>query len=59
MAYVQSDEISLLLTDFAPITTDAWFDGQIQKMASVSASIATAIAIIGGVIILKSWKKMR
>jgi len=42
MAYVQSDEISLLLTDFATITTDAWFDGQIQKMASVSASIATA-----------------
>ena len=42
MAYVQSDEISLLLTDFTKITTDAWFDGNIQKMASVSASIATA-----------------
>jgi len=42
MAYIQSDEISLLLTDFDKITTDAWFDGQIQKMASVSASIATA-----------------
>jgi len=42
MAYVQSDEISLLLTDFATITTDAWFDGQIQKMASVSASMAAA-----------------
>lgn len=42
MAYVQSDEISLLLTDFDKITTDAWFDGNIQKMVSVSASIATA-----------------
>jgi len=41
-AYVQSDEISLLLTDFANIGTSAWFDGNIQKMASVSASIATA-----------------
>jgi tRNA(His) guanylyltransferase len=41
MAYTQSDEISLLLTDFTTITTDAWFDGNIQKMASVSASIAT------------------
>lgn len=41
-AFVQSDEISLLLTDFATIQTDAWFDGNIQKMASVSASIATA-----------------
>jgi tRNA(His) 5'-end guanylyltransferase len=40
-AYVQSDEISLLLTDFDTINTDAWFDGQVQKMCSVSASIAT------------------
>lgn len=40
-AYVQSDEISILLTDFTTPTTDAWFDGNIQKMASVSASIAT------------------
>ena len=40
-AYVQSDEISLLLTDFDKITTDAWFDGQVQKMVSVSASLAT------------------
>ncbi|HPI81880.1 MAG TPA: tRNA(His) guanylyltransferase Thg1 family protein [Candidatus Paceibacterota bacterium] len=42
MAYTQSDEISLLLTDFDKITTDAWFDGNLQKMASVSASITTA-----------------
>jgi tRNA(His) guanylyltransferase len=41
MAYVQSDEISLLLTDFDKITTSAWFDGNIQKIVSVSASIAT------------------
>ena len=41
MAYVQSDEISILLTDFDKITTDAWFDGQVQKMVSVAASIAT------------------
>jgi tRNA(His) guanylyltransferase len=42
LAYTQSDEISLLLTDFDKITTDAWFDGNIQKMVSVAASIATA-----------------
>jgi tRNA(His) guanylyltransferase len=41
MAYVQSDEISLLLTDFSTITTDAWFDGQVQKVVSVAASMAT------------------
>jgi len=40
--YTQSDEISLLLTDFEKDTTDAWYDGNIQKIASVSAAIATA-----------------
>jgi len=39
--YIQSDEISLLLTDFEKVTTDAWFDGNVQKMASISASMAT------------------
>lgn len=42
MAFVQSDEISILLTDTDKITTDAWFDGNIQKIASISASLATA-----------------
>jgi len=41
-AYVQSDEISILMTDFDNIHTDAWFKGNIQKIVSVSASIATA-----------------
>lgn len=39
--YTQSDEISLLLTDFDRPTTDAWFDYELQKMCSISASIAT------------------
>ena len=39
--YTQSDEISLLLTDYETITSDAWFDYNIQKMCSVSASMAT------------------
>lgn len=41
IAYTQSDEISLLLTDYENIKTSAWFDDNAQKMASVSASIAT------------------
>jgi tRNA(His) guanylyltransferase len=41
-AFIQSDEISVLLTDFEKETTDAWFDGNIQKIASISASIVTA-----------------
>ena len=39
--YTQSDEITLILTDYRTIQTDAWFGYNIQKMASVSASIAT------------------
>lgn len=41
-AYMQSDEISILLTDFDKLETAAWFDGNIQKIVSVSASMATA-----------------
>ena len=41
IAYTQSDEITLLLTDYDQLTTQAWFDKNIQKMVSVSASMAT------------------
>lgn len=41
-AYCQSDEISILLRDYDTLTTDAWFDNNIQKMVSISASLATA-----------------
>lgn len=40
-AYSQSDEISLLLTDYDNLDTDQWFDGNIQKICSISASIAS------------------
>ena len=39
--YTQSDEISLVLSDYKKLTTDAWFDYKIQKMCSVAASMAT------------------
>lgn len=39
--YTQSDEITLVLTDYATINTDAWFGYNVQKIASVSASMAT------------------
>lgn len=42
MGYCQSDEISLLLTDYDTINTSAWFDYNLQKMCSVSASMATS-----------------
>jgi len=42
LGYTQSDEITLVLTDYDNLQTDAWFDYNVQKMTSVSASIATA-----------------
>ena len=41
IGYTQSDEISILLTDFDKMKTDAWFNGNLQKIVSVSASLAT------------------
>lgn len=41
-AFVQSDEISVLMSDMDSIRTEPWFGYRIQKMASVAASIATA-----------------
>ena len=41
LGYTQSDEITLLLTDYDKLDTDAWFDNAVQKICSVSASMAT------------------
>jgi tRNA(His) 5'-end guanylyltransferase len=41
LAYTESDEISLLLIDYQRFETSAWFDYEIQKMCSISASMAT------------------
>ena len=41
LGYVQSDEISLLLTDYETNETQPWFDNNLQKLVSVSASMAT------------------
>lgn len=40
--YTQSDEITLVLVDYKTLNTAAWFDNEVQKMCSVSASAATA-----------------
>jgi tRNA(His) guanylyltransferase len=41
LAYIQSDEVSILIADFNTIQTEAPFDYNIQKLTSVSASIMT------------------
>jgi tRNA(His) 5'-end guanylyltransferase len=40
-AYGQSDEYSFLLTDFEKENAPLWFDGNVQKIVSVSASLFT------------------
>lgn len=42
IGYTQSDEISLILKDWDEFETQQWFGGNVQKITSVSASIATA-----------------
>ena len=41
LGYTQSDEISLVLVDYKKLTSAAWFDYNIQKCASIAASMAT------------------
>ena len=39
--YTQSDEITLILVDYKELNTSAWFDYEVQKLCSISASMAT------------------
>ena len=41
LGYTQSDEITLVLTDYNTEKSDAWFQYNVQKMTSIAASIAT------------------
>lgn len=41
LGYCQSDEITLILIDYKKLNSDAWFGYEVQKMCSVSASMAT------------------
>lgn len=41
MGYTQSDEITLILVDYKELKSECWFGGDIQKITSVSASMAT------------------
>ena len=41
LGYTQSDEITLVLVDYQRFETSAWFDYEIQKIVSISASMAT------------------
>lgn len=41
LAYVQSDEITIILVDYDTLETDCWFNYRTDKLCSISASMAT------------------
>lgn len=41
LGYVQSDEISLLITNYQDINTQSWYDNNLQKIVSISAAFAS------------------
>lgn len=41
LGYTQSDEITLVLVDYEHLDTAAWYDYEVQKLCSISASMAT------------------
>lgn len=47
LAYVQSDEISVLVHNYKRFESQGWFDNQVQKMVSISAAIASAVFTAG------------
>ena len=42
LAYVQSDEVSVLVHSYKRHATSAWFDSQVQKMVSVAGATASS-----------------
>lgn len=41
LGYTQSDEITLILIDYEKLETSAWYDYNVEKLCSISASMAT------------------
>jgi len=53
IAYVQSDEITILVHDYKTLQSDAWFDKELQKMCSISAALASTFFTVNS---HKLWK---
>lgn len=41
LGYTQSDEITLILVNYQKLNSSAWFDYEVQKLCSISASMTT------------------
>lgn len=53
LAYVQSDEISILVHDYTTLHSEAWFDKELQKMCAISAAMASVYFS------MNSWKLLK
>ncbi len=42
LAYTQSDEISILIHNYKKLTSQAWFNNEIQKMVSIASGVASS-----------------
>jgi tRNA(His) 5'-end guanylyltransferase len=55
--YTQSDEITLILLDYQTLTTSAYFDYEVQKLCSITASMATLYFNKNFEINVENWYK--
>lgn len=56
-AYVQSDEISLLLHTYKTLKTQAWFDNRIQKMTSLAAGRVSSKMSLESINVFDKYKQ--
>jgi tRNA(His) guanylyltransferase len=57
LAYVQSDEVSVLVHNYKRHATTAWFDNQVQKMVSVAAAVATSTMVMKSMEVFGRFKE--
>jgi len=50
-AFVQSDELSVLLHNYKRLNSDAWFDNEVQKLVSIAASTVAGF-------VSAAWKRV-
>lgn len=43
IAYIQSDEINILIHNYKNLNSTAWFDNKVSKIISITAGLASAI----------------
>jgi tRNA(His) guanylyltransferase len=57
VAYLQSDEITILVVNYATFDTEAWFGNNLQKVVSVAAGIASSVMTEASVSIFGKVKR--